>query len=292
MSFLNSMRTPFAAALLALATVAAAPTTALAQASAPADATAPAAAASDASATPAPAAAPDAGAAPIAPAAAGKETIDNPYGLGALWRDGGWIAKGNLVIMLIMSMGSWYIIFTKYWEQRKMFQSANGVSDGFWTAGSIKAGANTLEEGSAFRYIAESGLKSSEHHEGTLVEQIDRHTWISMSVSRAVENIQSRLSDGLAFLATVGSTAPFVGLFGTVWGIYGALTQIGIAGQASIDKVAGPVGEALIMTALGLAVAVPAVMGYNWLVRRNKSVMEKVRAFSGDLHNVLLAGKR
>jgi biopolymer transport protein ExbB len=292
MSFLNSMRTPFAAALLALATVAAAPTTALAQASAPADATAPAAAASDASATPAPAAVDTGAAAPIAPAAAGKETIENPYGLGALWRDGGWIAKFNLIIMLIMSMGSWYIIFTKYWEQRKMFQSANGVSDGFWTAGSIKAGTNTLDEGSAFRYIAESGLKSSEHHEGTLVEQIDRHTWISMSVSRAVENIQSRLSDGLAFLATVGSTAPFVGLFGTVWGIYGALTQIGIAGQASIDKVAGPVGEALIMTAIGLAVAVPAVMGYNWLVRRNKSVMEKVRAFSGDLHNVLLAGKR
>jgi biopolymer transport protein ExbB len=291
MSFLNSMRTPFAAALLALATVAAAPTTALAQASAP-DATAPAAAASDAAAaTPAPAAV-DTSAAPIAPAAVGKETIENPYGLGALWRDGGWIAKFNLIIMLIMSMGSWYIIFTKYWEQRKMFQSANGVSDGFWTAGSIKAGTNTLDEGSAFRYIAESGLKSSEHHEGTLVEQIDRHTWISMSVSRAVENIQSRLSDGLAFLATVGSTAPFVGLFGTVWGIYGALTQIGIAGQASIDKVAGPVGEALIMTAIGLAVAVPAVMGYNWLVRRNKSVMEKVRAFSGDLHNVLLAGKR
>jgi biopolymer transport protein ExbB len=289
MSFLNSMRTPFAAALLALATVAAAPTTALAQASAP-DATAPAAVASDAA--PAAPTAVDAGAAPIAPAAAGKETIDNPYGLGALWRDGGWIAKFNLIIMLIMSMGSWYIIFTKYWEQRKMFQSANGVTEGFWTAGSIKAGTNTLDEGSAFRYIAESGLKSSEHHEGTLVDQIDRHTWISMSVSRAVENISSRLSDGLAFLATVGSTAPFVGLFGTVWGIYGALTQIGIAGQASIDKVAGPVGEALIMTAIGLAVAVPAVMGYNWLVRRNKSVMEKVRAFSGDLHNVLLAGKR
>ena len=292
MSFLNTMRTPFAAALLALATVAAAPTTALAQASAPADATASApaaAAASDVSATPAPAV--DTSAAP-APAAEGKATIENPYGLGALWRDGGWIAKANLLIMLVMSMGSWYIIFTKYWEQRKMFQAANGVSDGFWTAGSIKAGTNTLEEGSAFRYIAESGLKSSDHHEGTLVEQIDRHTWISMSVSRAVENIQSRLSDGLAFLATVGSTAPFVGLFGTVWGIYGALTQIGIAGQASIDKVAGPVGEALIMTAIGLGVAVPAVMGYNWLVRRNKSVMEKVRAFSGDLHNVLLAGKR
>jgi len=295
MSFLNTMRTPFAAALLALATVAAAPTTALAQASAPADATASApaaAAASDVSATPAPAAV-DTSAAPVpAPAAEGKATIENPYGLGALWRDGGWIAKFNLIIMLIMSMGSWYIIFTKFWEQHKMFQSSEGVNEGFWSAGSIKAGTNGLDEGSAFRYIAESGLKASEHHEGTLVEQIDRHTWISMSVSRSVENIQSRLSDGLAFLATVGSTAPFVGLFGTVWGIYGALTQIGIAGQASIDKVAGPVGEALIMTAIGLAVAVPAVMGYNWLIRRNKSVMEKVRAFSGDLHNVMLAGKR
>jgi biopolymer transport protein ExbB len=125
-----------------------------------------------------------------------------------------------------------------------------------------------------------------------LTEQIDRHTWISMSIQRAVENINSRLQDGLAFLATVGSTAPFVGLFGTVWGIYHALTAIGIAGQASIDKVAGPVGEALIMTAFGLAVAVPAVMGYNWLIRRNKTAMETVRAFSGDLHNVLLSGKR
>ena len=126
----------------------------------------------------------------------------------------------------------------------------------------------------------------------TKPENIDLNTWISMSVQRAVGNIQSRLQDGLAFLATVGSTAPFVGLFGTVWGIYNALVKIGISGQASIDKVAGPVGEALIMTAFGLFVAVPAVMGYNWLIRRNKAVMEKVRAFSGDVHNVLLSAKR
>jgi biopolymer transport protein ExbB len=112
-----------------------------------------------------------------------------------------------------------------------------------------------------------------------------------MSMQRAVEAIQSRLQGGLAFLATVGSTAPFVGLFGTVWGIYHALTAIGIAGQASIDKVAGPVGEALIMTAIGLATAVPAVLGYNWLVRRNKSGMELVRNFSSDVHSVLLSGK-
>jgi len=287
MSFLNSMRTPLVAALLALVAIAATPSAALAQASAP-DTTAASSAASASAAT----TAPDATAPVPPPAAATKETIDNPYGVQALWRDGGVIAKFNLVVLLIMSLGSWYVIFTKLWEQHQLFKSARAVGDGFWSASSVKAGASALDEGSAFRYIAESGLKSSEHHEGTLVEQIDRHTWISMSVARAVDNIQSRLSDGLALLATVGSTAPFVGLFGTVIGIYGALTQIGIAGQASIDKVAGPVGEALIMTAIGLAVAVPAVMGYNWLIRRNKSVMEKVRAFSDDLHNVLLAGKR
>ena len=125
-----------------------------------------------------------------------------------------------------------------------------------------------------------------------MVEAIDKHTWVSMSVDRALGSVQNRLSDGMAILATVGSTAPFVGLFGTVWGIYNALVKIGISGQASIDKVAGPVGESLIMTAIGLAVAVPAVMGYNWLLRRNKAVMDQTKAFAGDLHNVLLAGKR
>jgi len=227
-----------------------------------------------------------------AAAATAKESVENPYGLEALWKQGDFVARGTLIIMIIMSMGSWYIIFVKLAEQRKLMKSARAAGDAFWNAGSVKAGTAQLDEKSAFRYIAESGVHASEHHEGTLTEQIDRHTWISMSIQRAVDNIASRLQDGLAFLATVGSTAPFVGLFGTVWGIYHALTAIGIAGQASIDKVAGPVGEALIMTAFGLAVAVPAVMGYNWLIRRNKTAMERVRAFSGDLHNVLLAGKR
>ena len=122
-----------------------------------------------------------------------------------------------------------------------------------------------------------------------LLGSVDLNTWMSMSIQRAIDNVQSRTQDGLAFLATVGSTAPFIGLFGTVWGIYHALTAIGIAGQASIDKVAGPVGEALIMTAIGLAVAVPAVLGYNWLVRRNKVAMENVRSFGADLHAVLLS---
>ena len=225
-------------------------------------------------------------------AAIATETVANPYGLSALWAQGDFVARGTLIIMVIMSVGSWYIIFTKLFEQRKLMKSAQAAAQNFWNAGSVKAGIGSLDEGSAFRYVAESGVKASEHHEGTLVEQIDKHTWISMSVQRAIDNINSRLQDGLAFLATVGSTAPFVGLFGTVWGIYHALTAIGISGQASIDKVAGPVGEALIMTAFGLAVAVPAVMGYNWLIRRNKMAMERVRAFGSDVHNVLLAGKR
>jgi biopolymer transport protein ExbB len=231
-----------------------------------------------------------------APAAAkpmvNEEAVDNPYGLKALWSQGDFVARGTLIIMTIMSMGSWYVIFTKLFEQRAMLKSAKAGADTFWKASSVKSGVTALEEGSAFRFIAEQGIKASEHHEGTMVEAIDKHTWISMSVDRAVGSIQSRTQDGMAVLATVGSTAPFVGLFGTVWGIYNALVKIGISGQASIDKVAGPVGEALIMTAIGLFVAVPAVMGYNWLIRRNKAVMDETRAFAGDLHNVLLAGKR
>ena len=221
-----------------------------------------------------------------------EESVDNPYGLKALWTQGDIVARGTLVIMIIMSMGSWYVIFTKLFEQRAMLKSAKSSADTFWKASSVKAGVGALEEGSAFRFIAENGVKASEHHEGTMVETIDKHTWVTMSVDRSVGNIQNRLQDGMAVLATVGSTAPFVGLFGTVWGIYNALVKIGISGQASIDKVAGPVGEALIMTAIGLAVAVPAVMGYNWLIRRNKQVLDATRAFAADLHNVLISGKR
>ena len=171
----------------------------------------------------------------------------------------------------------------------KIAGEARAARKGFFKKASLVDAAKTLKEGSAFRFIAESGIEANDHHEGALTENIDRNTWVTMSVQRSVDDVQSRLQDGLAFLATVGSTAPFVGLFGTVWGIYHALTAIGIAGQASIDKVAGPVGEALIMTAFGLAVAVPAVLGYNWLVRRNKTVMEQVRSFGGELHAVLLS---
>jgi biopolymer transport protein ExbB len=222
---------------------------------------------------------------PAAEAQAGEE---NPYGLSALWAQGDIVAKGTLLILVLMSMGSWYVIVTKLVEQSKNMRFAKAVQDGFWNAGTLRQGADTLSEDSPFRFIAEKGLESATKHTG-LLGAVDFNTWVTMSIQRAINNVQSRMQDGLAVLATVGSTGPFVGLFGTVWGIYNALVKIGMSGQASIDKVAGPVGESLIMTAIGLAVAVPAVLGYNWLVRRNKAVMEDVNAFGSDLHSVLLA---
>ena len=247
--------------------------------------------AAPAAAAPAPAAeaAPAAPAAPVAatePAASAHE--ENPYGLGALWAQGDVVAKGTLLILVLMSMGSWYVLITKYFEQSKAAKFAAAAKESFWSASSLRQGADGLAEDSPFRFIAEKGLESANKHTG-LLGGVDFDTWTARSIQRAIGNVQSRMQDGLAVLATVGSTSPFVGLFGTVWGIYNALVKIGMSGQASIDKVAGPVGESLIMTAIGLAVAVPAVLGYNWLVRRNKAVMEDVNAFGSDLHSVLLA---
>ena len=271
-----------AAAVIAAAAISLSPAT-QAQTPPPATPAAPAAQAPAAPAVPAPPAAPA-----TAPAAKAPDVIDNPYGLEALWKGGDLVAKTTLAILVLMSIGSWYIIVTKLYEQYKMGQQAKDASKKFWKAPSVRQGAEVLKKSSPYRFIAESGIEATTKHDG-LLGNVSMNEWITMSIQRAIENVQSRTQDGLAFLATVGSTAPFVGLFGTVWGIYHALTAIGIAGQASIDKVAGPVGEALIMTAIGLAVAVPAVLGYNWLIRRNKAAMDQVRSFGADLHAVLLS---
>ena len=222
---------------------------------------------------------------------ASTTAVDNPYGLGALWAQGDAVAKITLLILVLMSVGSWYVIFTKFAEQSRMRKHGLAAQGDFWTSASLRQAADGLDPASPYRFITEKGLESANRHEG-MVSNVDFNTWVSMSLQRALGTVQSRLQDGLAVLATVGSTAPFVGLFGTVWGIYHALVKIGISGQASIDKVAGPVGEALIMTAIGLAVAVPAVLGYNWLVRRNKAVMEEINAFGADLHAVLLSSAK
>jgi len=240
-----------------------------------------------------PAAAEAAPAAPAAdasvPAAEAKPEVVDQYSLSHLIKEGTLVDQVTLVIMLIMSMGSWYILITKIIDLSKLSAQAKEARK-FWKAANVAAGLATLKEGSPFRFIADSAVSASQHHEGALLEQIDLNSWVTMSIQRSVDKVQSRLGEGLTFLATVGSTAPFIGLFGTVMGIYHALVAIGSTGNSSIDKVAGPVGAALIMTAIGLAVAVPAVLGYNYLLRRNKSAMEEVNAFGADLHSVVLSG--
>jgi len=223
------------------------------------------------------------------------ETVatNNPYGLQALWSQGDFIAKGVLVLLVMMSAYSWFIIFTKWWEQRRLIGQAKEAEKNFWAADNIKAGVTKLSgKGNIFKVMASEAIDAAEHHDSRLTQQVPLHEWIDNVLARATARISSALSTQLPFLATTGSTAPFVGLFGTVWGIYHALIAIGVAGQASIDKVAGPVGEALIMTAIGLAVAVPAVLGYNFLLGRNKLIMERVKLFSADLEQVIVSGSR
>ncbi len=235
----------------------------------------------------APAAAPAAAPAPqvSAPAPAKPAGAEqSPYGLAHIWSTGTLITKGVMILLAVMSAGTWYIFFMKYFEQSRILSQARTVERRFWTSGTLNEGIDKLPKNSMFRSVAESGLRASQG--GTTL--VNLNDWIGMSLTRQLEDANAKLQSGIAFLASVGSTAPFVGLFGTVWGILQALIAIGVAGQASIDKVAGPVGEALIMTAIGLAVAVPAVLLYNYLVRRNKVITEKLRAFAGDLQTYLI----
>jgi biopolymer transport protein ExbB len=180
-------------------------------------------------------------------------------------------------------------MFTKLFEQQKIMNQGKKIRQGFWNMTSLKEGANKLEKNSAYRQIVDDALVAQEQH-GKLTDPVEAHDWMHGSINRSQGLINSKLGGGLAFLATVGATAPFIGLFGTVIGIYRALIKIGLAGQASIDAVAGPVGEALIMTALGLAVAVPAVLAYNWLQRRNKAIAEDLSAFSNDVLGYMMSG--
>jgi len=213
----------------------------------------------------------------------------NPYGLIPALQQGGIIAMSVFAILVLMSIFSFYILFTKLMQQQKIMAQGRKVRASFWNAPNLREAAQKLETRSAYRSIVDDALVAQDQH-GKLTDPIDQHDWMANSLARSQGQISSRLGEGLAFLATVGSTAPFIGLFGTVVGIYRALIKIGAAGQASIDAVAGPVGEALIMTALGLVVAVPAVLAYNWLIRRNKSIMEDLAAFTNDLHGYLMSG--
>ena len=221
-------------------------------------------------------------------AAAAAPAGENPYGLLPALEQGGVIAWSVFIILVGMSVFSFYILFTKLLQQQKIINQGNKVRASFWNSPNLREAATKLETKSAYRAIVDDALVAQEQH-GKLTDPIDQHDWMANSLARSQGSIGARLGEGLAFLATVGSTAPFIGLFGTVIGIYRALIKIGAAGQASIDTVAGPVGEALIMTALGLVVAVPAVLAYNWLIRRNKSIMEDLAAFTNDIHGYIMS---
>ncbi|QZD90709.1 MotA/TolQ/ExbB proton channel family protein [Qipengyuania aurantiaca] len=213
---------------------------------------------------------------------AAAEAPKSSFGFWEAMEEGGPVAWSILAVMVIMSVGSFYILFTKLFEQNKVMKQYKSVRTNFWRTNSLKEGATKLDKNSAWRQLVDDALIAEEKH-AKLSDQMEAHDWMHGSLARSEHAIQAKLNGGLPFLATVGATAPFVGLLGTVIGIYRALINIGVAGSASIDKVAGPVGEALIMTAIGLLVAVPAVFAYNWLQSRNRKIFDMMSGFSTDL---------
>ncbi len=223
-------------------------------------------------------------------------TTDNPYGIEALWTQSDYVGKGVFVILIVMSLWSWLVMINKWLDQRMLRKVANEAEKSFWTAGSIQEGVAKLKgKVNPFRDIAQDGLQAVDHHRrsaGGSPATSSLLTGCARTSTGAPTMLQSSLQSGMVVLASVGATSPFVGLFGTVWGIYHALISISIAGQASLDKVAGPIGEALIMTAMGLAVAVPAVLGFNGLLRGNKALMERANYFAHDVESALIAGSR
>ena len=219
----------------------------------------------------------------------------SPYGLASLWAQGDFATKGVALLLLSMSIASWYVIITKAFQLLRLRRAADAAGHAFWDTTSLPEGVTTLGRENPFAEVAKAGVVAMTHHaahKGHLHDQLSVSDWVTLSLRQAIDEASAKLQAGMAVLASVGSTAPFVGLFGTVWGIYHALVSIGTSGQASIEKVAGPVGEALIMTALGLAVAIPATFGYNALVRGNKTIIAKLNKFGFDLHALFVTGAR
>jgi biopolymer transport protein ExbB len=219
----------------------------------------------------------------------------SPYGLETMWTQGDFVTKGVAILLIAMSIASWYVIFTKALQLWRFGRAGKAAGHGFWDTTSVTEGLAALGKNNPFADIAQAGVSAMRHHtahKGHLHDQLSLSDWVTLSLRQAIDEASGKLQTGMAVLASVGSSAPFVGLFGTVWGIYHALVSIGTTGQASIDKVAGPVGEALIMTALGLAVAIPATFGYNALVRGNKATIAKLNKFGFDLHALFVTGAR
>ncbi|WP_096696244.1 MotA/TolQ/ExbB proton channel family protein [Polaromonas sp. AER18D-145] len=222
--------------------------------------------------------------------------MNSQFGLMNVWAQGDFVTRAVALLLIGMSLVSWIVILTKTLDVLKYKKIARSAED-FWHSEDFAAGLARLgsDPANPFRQLAIEGREATAHHRNTrahLHDTLDVSDWVTRSLRNTIDEFTSRLQSGLAILASVGSTAPFIGLFGTVWGIYHALLAIGTAGQATIDKVAGPIGESLIMTALGLAVAIPAVLGYNALVRGNKGVLHKLNRFAHDLHAYFVTGAR
>ncbi|MDY6945352.1 MAG: MotA/TolQ/ExbB proton channel family protein [Pseudomonadota bacterium] len=198
-----------------------------------------------------------------------------------------------LVVLVVMSLACWYVILTKLWDQRRIQKEYDEARKKFWVAGNLQDGMAALTgRENVFRMLTEDGIRAAQYHQGHLTGQVSLNDWVAVSLHRSIESVSSRLVTGMSILATTGSVSPFVGLLGTVWGILNALTRISLSGNPSLEQIAGPIGEALVMTAIGLFVAVPAVMGYNWLLRRNKALQEKLKLFANDVHSCLVGGAR
>ena len=221
--------------------------------------------------------------------------MNSEFGLAHLWNQGDWITRSVAILLLAMSLASWMVIIIKALDLRKYARQSRFI-ESFWHAADFADGLSKLGTAAdnPYRTLALEGREAAAHHNAQpqLHDSLDASEWLTRSLRNSIDESTARLQSGLAVLASVGSTAPFIGLFGTVWGIYHALLSISAAGQATIDKVAGPIGEALIMTALGLAVAIPAVLGYNALVRGNKAILMKLNRFAHDLHAYFVTGAR
>ncbi len=224
-------------------------------------------------------------------AAKAAPDVARQFGLVEALNHGGALSWTIFGIMVIMSVFSFYILFTKLIDQNKVMKQAEAVRANFWRANTLEEGAAKLDKNSAYRQLVDDGVAAQKQH-GLLTDPVEAHDWLHGAMVRSEDAINNKLTGGLSFLATVGATAPFIGLLGTVIGIYRALIEIGIAGQADIGKIAGPVGEALIMTAIGLMVAVPAVLAYNWLQARNKTISRSLAGFSNDVLGYITSGGR
>lgn len=225
--------------------------------------------------------------------AGNEQQVHNPFDIFGFLQQADALAYTILVVLVVMSLACWYVILTKLWDQNRIQKAYDEVRKKFWVSGNLHDGMAALTgRENVFRMLTEDGIRAAHYYQGHLTEQVSLNDWVAVSLHRSIESVGNRLSSGMAILATTGSVSPFVGLLGTVWGILNALTRISLSGQPSLEQIAGPIGEALVMTAIGLFVAVPAVMGYNWLLRRNRALQEKMKLFAADVHSYLVGGAR